>query len=210
MHQNGWERKSTDTPWLFRNTRFVMDLWPESIWQRLAFMEDNRFWPWVICVTSVETEKSFDIFFGRTQKSDWIRISIHQPSWWFYICGHSPAPTAALYSAKCGLRVLYFLVPVNGSSISSVNCSAIWSSFNWFCMYSISSGYLNTLVFLTEKPHLLTFVQVVGVCHVVKRCITTVWLQPIAYCTNLFLNDFWSFRTHLTKAGILIMKWPLH
>ena len=35
----------------------------------------------------------------------------------------------------------------------------------WGTGNPISSGYLDTLVSLTEKPHLLALAKVVGVCH---------------------------------------------
>ena len=80
-----------------------------------------------------------------TLVEDWIEfyntsrisiINIHRQSRWFFICGHSPVLIAAPYSADVVCVMHYFLFPVNGSSSSSSICSAIWSSFNWFCMYS--------------------------------------------------------------------------
>ena len=64
-------------------------------------------------------------------------INIHQPSWWFLrnrpkglnfllrLPAQQYGPTSAFYC----------FLPVNGSSISIVNCSLIWSSFNWFSIY---------------------------------------------------------------------------
>lgn len=58
------------------------------------------------------------------------KINIHQPSWWFFSFGHSPALKAALYSAYVVCDEHYLLFPVNGSSNSNSSCSKLWSSFS--------------------------------------------------------------------------------
>lgn len=43
-------------------------------------------------------------------------INIHQPSWWFFICGHSPLFIATRQTCKYGLPAARdcYLLPVNG------------------------------------------------------------------------------------------------
>ena len=100
----------------------------------------------------------------------WINIlywkcitNFHRPSRWFFSFGHSHVLKVASYSAKVVCDEHYFFLPVNGSSNSSSSCSAIWSSFSWFRIYSCI--FLVFFQFLALHHKMLFFCTLMQIPH---------------------------------------------